>query len=107
CDGGRSTVRKLIGVGFPGEPPTVETLLGDMEVAEDPATVTAVAAEVSKTHVRFGVVPNADGTTYRVIVPADGVAEERAAPTLEEFKQRLREVAGSDFGVHSPRWLSR
>ena len=21
CDGGRSTVRKLLGVGFPGEPP--------------------------------------------------------------------------------------
>ncbi|MBB4889195.1 2-polyprenyl-6-methoxyphenol hydroxylase-like FAD-dependent oxidoreductase [Streptomyces netropsis] len=107
CDGGRSAVRKLLGVGFPGEPPTVETLLGDMEVTEDPATVAAVAAEISKTYVRFGVVPNPDGTTYRVIVPADGVAEERAAPTLEEFKQRLREVAGTDFGVHSPRWLSR
>ncbi|WP_189222287.1 FAD-dependent monooxygenase, partial [Streptomyces netropsis] len=100
CDGGRSAVRKLLGVGFPGEPPTVETLLGDMEVTEDPATVAAVAAEISKTYVRFGVVPNPDGTTYRVIVPADGVAEERAAPTLEEFKQRLREVAGTDFGVH-------
>lgn len=106
CDGGRSAVRKLLGVGFPGEPPTVETLLGDLEVTEDPATVAAVAAEISKTYVRFGVVPNPDGT-YRVIVPADGVAEERAAPTLEEFKQRLREVAGTDFGVHSPRWLSR
>ncbi|WP_058041199.1 rifampin monooxygenase [Streptomyces roseifaciens] len=107
CDGGRSTVRKLLGVGFPGEPPTVETLLGDMELTEDPATVAAVVAEISKTHVRFGVVPNPDGTTYRVIVPADGVAEDRAAPTLEELKQRLREVAGTDFGVHSPRWLSR
>jgi hypothetical protein len=44
----------------------------------------------------------------RVIVPADGVAEDRAtAPTLDDFKQRLRAVAGTDFGVHSPRWLSR
>src|SRR5450755_1323914 len=32
CDGGRSTVRKLLGVGFPGEPTRVETLLGEMEV---------------------------------------------------------------------------
>jgi len=32
CDGGRSTVRKLLGVGFPGEPSRVETLLGEMEV---------------------------------------------------------------------------
>ncbi len=33
CDGGRSTVRKLLGVGFPGEPSRVETLLGEMRVA--------------------------------------------------------------------------
>ncbi|WP_405736727.1 rifampin monooxygenase [Streptomyces sp. NBC_01537] len=107
CDGGRSVVRKGIGVGFPGEPATVETLLGDMEMTEDQATVTAVVEEVRKTQLRFGTIPNGDGT-YRVIVPADGVAEDRVtAPTLEEFKQRLRAVAGTDFGVHSPRWLSR
>ncbi|MFF1901027.1 rifampin monooxygenase [Streptomyces sp. NPDC058206] len=107
CDGGRSAVRKLLGVGFPGEPAKVETLLGDMEIAEDPATVAAVVAEVRKTQLRFGTIPNGDGT-HRVIVPADGVAEDRAtAPTLEEFKQRLRAVAGTDFGVHSPRRLSR
>ena len=45
---------------------------------------------------------------YRKIVPAEGVAEDRAtAPTLEEFKQRLRAVAGTDFGAYSPRWLFR
>ncbi|WP_328939628.1 rifampin monooxygenase [Streptomyces tauricus] len=107
CDGGRSVVRKLIGVGFPGEPATVETLLGDMELTADTASVEAVVAEVRKTQLRFGTIPNGDGT-YRVIVPADGVAEDRAtAPTLDEFKERLRAVAGTDFGVHSPRWLSR
>jgi 2-polyprenyl-6-methoxyphenol hydroxylase-like FAD-dependent oxidoreductase len=31
CDGRRSTVRKLLGVGFPGEPARAETLLGEME----------------------------------------------------------------------------
>ncbi|MCX5341945.1 rifampin monooxygenase [Streptomyces atratus] len=107
CDGGRSAVRKLLGVGFPGEPAKVETLLGDMEMTEDPATVDVIVAEVRKTQLRFGTIPNGDGT-YRVVVPADGVAEDRAtAPTLEEFKERLRAVAGTDFGVHSPRWLSR
>ncbi|MGW0696272.1 rifampin monooxygenase [Streptomyces sp. NPDC002738] len=107
CDGGRSAVRKLLGVGFPGEPAKVETLLGDMEMTEDPATVAAVVAEVRRTQLRFGTIPNGDGT-HRVIVPAEGVAEDRAtAPTLEEFKQQLRAVAGTDFGVHSPRRLSR
>jgi len=45
---------------------------------------------------------------YRVLVPAQGVAEERSVPpTLEEVQQQLRLTAGTDFGVHSPRWLSR
>ncbi|SEG81923.1 2-polyprenyl-6-methoxyphenol hydroxylase [Thermomonospora echinospora] len=107
CDGGRSTVRKLLGVGFPGEPAENEWLLGEMEVAEDPATVAAVVAEVRKTHRGFGAGPIGDGV-YRVVVPAAGVAEDRTVPpTLEEIKQRLRVFAGTDFGVHSPRWLSR
>jgi rifampicin monooxygenase len=107
CDGGRSTVRKLVGVGFPGEPTRVETLLGEMEISEPPETVSAVVDEVRKTQLRFGAMPLGDGV-YRVGVPAEGVAEDRAVPpTLEEFKQQLRATAGTDFGVHSPRWLSR
>ncbi|MFC8759932.1 rifampin monooxygenase [Streptomyces sp. NPDC057193] len=106
CDGGRSAVRKLIGVAFPGEPATVETLLGDMEVTADPATIAAAVAEVNKTQLRFGVTPGENGVC-RIVVPADGVAEDRAAPTLDEFRQQLRAFAGTDFGVHSPRWLSR
>ncbi|MEZ7241112.1 rifampin monooxygenase [Rhodococcus sp. GXMU-t2271] len=107
CDGGRSTVRKLLGVGFPGEPSRVETLLGEMRMTEDPATVAAVVTEVRKTQLRFGAVPLGDGM-YRVVVPADGVSEDRAAaPALGEFTQQLRSIAGTDFGAHSPRWLSR
>ncbi|WOX26389.1 rifampin monooxygenase [Streptomyces solicathayae] len=107
CDGGRSTVRKLLGVGFPGEPARVETLLGVMEIAVSQETLDAAVAEVRKTQHRFGAMPLGDGT-YRVIVPAEGVAEDRAtAPTLDDFKRQLRAYAGTDFGVHSPRWLSR
>ncbi|WP_338059988.1 rifampin monooxygenase [Streptomyces griseoruber] len=107
CDGGRSLVRKQLGIGFPGEPATVETLLGEMELAEDPARIAAVVEEVRRTQLRFGAAPGGEGA-YRVLVPADGVAEDRAAPpTLEEFKRQLRAFAGTDFGAHSPRWLSR
>ncbi|MEO3765017.1 rifampin monooxygenase [Streptomyces sp. B8F3] len=107
CDGGRSTVRKLLGVGFPGEPSRVDTLLGEMELTASPETVTAVMAEVRRTQLRFGVMPLTDGA-YRVGVPAAGVAEDRSVPpAFDEFTARLRAVAGTDFGVHSPRWLSR
>ncbi len=51
--------------------------------------------------------PLGDGI-YRVVVPAEGVAADRSiSPTLEEFRRQLRAVGGTDFGVHSPRWLSR
>jgi 2-polyprenyl-6-methoxyphenol hydroxylase-like FAD-dependent oxidoreductase len=107
CDGGRSTVRKLLGVGFPGAPATAETLLGAMEVGVPPETVTEVVTEIRRTQKVFGLGPMGDGL-YRVVVPAEKVAEDRSlAPTLEEFRHRLRAVAGTDFGVHSPRWLSR
>lgn len=107
CDGGRSTVRKLLGVGFSGDPSTTETLLGEMMMTADPATVAAVIDDVRTRHWRFGAMPLGDGM-HRVMVPAERVNEDRTAPTtLAEFRERMRAVAGTDFGVHSPRWLSR
>ncbi|MEW2219954.1 rifampin monooxygenase [Streptomyces sp. NPDC006990] len=107
CDGGRSRVRKLLGVGFPGEPSRVDTLLGEMAVGVPAETLNSVMAEVRRTQRRFGAMPLGDGM-YRVVVPAAGVADDRTVPpSLEEFQQQLRVHAGTDFGVHSPRWLSR
>ena len=107
CDGGRSTVRKLLGIGFPGEPARIEWLLGEVEVAAPPEELAAVAAEIRTPHLRFGPAPHAEGV-YGFVARTEEVAEDRAAPpTLEEFKQRLRELAGTDFGVHSPRRLTR
>ena len=108
CDGGRSTVRKLLGVGFPGEPARAEWLAGEVEVTAAPAEVEAVVTEIRKTQKGFGVGPTGEEGLFRVVVPAESVAEDRAVPpTIEEVGQRLRAFAGTDFGVHSPRWLSR
>ena len=107
CDGGRSTVRTSVGVPFPGEPTRVERLLGEMEVTTPPQTLAAIVAEVRATHKDFGAGPSGNGL-YRIVVPADGVgADRRQTPTLEEFKRQLIAFAGTDFGVHAPRWLSR
>jgi len=83
CDGGRSTVRKLLGVGFPGESARVEWLLGEVEVTVPPEKLAAVVADVRRTHLGFGAIPLGDGV-YRIVVPADGVTEDRTVPpTLE------------------------
>jgi 2-polyprenyl-6-methoxyphenol hydroxylase-like FAD-dependent oxidoreductase len=107
CDGGRSTVRKVLGVGFPGEPTRRETLLGEVELTAPLEEVNAVVTEVRKTQREFGAMPLGDGL-YRLGAPAEGVAEDRATPpTLDELKRQVRKLAGTDFGAHSPRWLSR
>ncbi|HWS33990.1 MAG TPA: FAD-dependent monooxygenase, partial [Actinoplanes sp.] len=40
CDGAHSTVRRLLGVGFPGEPARNFTLMGELALAEPPAGFT-------------------------------------------------------------------
>ncbi|SDS91299.1 FAD-dependent monooxygenase [Actinoplanes derwentensis] len=94
CDGAHSTVRRLLGVGFPGEPTRNETLMGEMAVTTPPS---------GPLDRRVDIRPVGDGL-YRVIVPAATTGE---PPTLDDFRQQLRVLTGTDFGVHSPRWLSR
>lgn len=106
CDGARSTVRKLLGVGFPGEPSRTWTLMGEMEVGVPQEEVAAKVAEISATDKRFSLSPFG-GEVHRVVVPDAAAGEGAGPPTLEDFSRRLRAVAGTDFGVHSPRWMSR
>jgi len=107
CDGGRSLVRRLLGVEFPGEPARTEWLLGEVEVTMPAEELTARVEEVRRTHKGFGIGPAGNGL-HRGVVPAATVAEDRITPpTLAEFQTQLRAYAGTDFGVHSPRWLSR
>lgn len=106
CDGGRSTVRKLLGVGFPGEPSRTETLMGEMAMGVAQEEIAAKVAELRVTDKRLDIRPFGEGI-YRVVIPAAGVSDRAEPPTLDDFQQELRAVAGTDFGVHSPRWLSR
>ncbi|NEK60319.1 monooxygenase [Geodermatophilus sabuli] len=106
CDGGRSTVRKALGVGFPGEPTRTETLMGELAVGVPPEEIAATVAAVGETDRRWWLRPAGPGL-YHVVVPAAGVSDRAQPPTLEDFRRQLRALAGTDFGVHSPRWTSR
>ena len=107
CDGGRGTVRKLLGIGFPGEPATSEWLLGEARLTMPMAKVMAVVTRVRETQPRFGVGPASD-EVFRIVVPAERMAQDRSVPpTLAELRGALRATAGTDFGTHSPRLLAR
>lgn len=101
CDGARSTVRKLLGVGFPGEPSRTETLMGEMKVGVPPEEVAAKVSEIGRTNTALR------RRRIQRRGPRRGVGDRAEPPTLEDFKRQLRAIAGTDFGVHSPRWLSR
>ncbi|WP_312178629.1 FAD-dependent monooxygenase [Arthrobacter sp.] len=107
CDGGRSTVRRQLGIGFPGDPSGREFLIGEVELTAPPEEVADVVARVRGKHRDFGAGPVGNGI-YRVVVTAAEVAEDRGTPpTMEELQAQFRTYAGTDFGAHSPRWLSR
>jgi 2-polyprenyl-6-methoxyphenol hydroxylase-like FAD-dependent oxidoreductase len=106
CDGARSTVRKLLGVGFPGEPSRNDTLMGEMAADAPQEEITAKVTEIRETDKRFVFGPAGVGV-YRVVIPAAGTGDRAEPPTLDDFRRQLRGIAGTDFGVHSPRWLSR
>lgn len=104
CDGGRSAVRKLAGFDFPGTAPTMTALLGDVELADPPAEIQFMTR---REHGDFSVFAFEEGW-YRVITAEYGHVTDRDAPmTFEILRESMTRVAGTDFGMHSPRWVSR
>ena len=100
CDGGRSVVRKAAGIAFPGWDPTISHLIAEVELAEEP--------EWGMRHGAVGPhsLSELDDGRVRILMtePHLGCIEE---PTLRDLSEALVAVYGTDFGVHSPVWISR
>ena len=104
CDGGRSTVRKLAGIDFPGTPGSMTAVLGDVELTEPPAEP---VFQRRTAHGNWSVLTFEPGW-YRVITnDFDQVADRDAPITVDELRESLIRHAGTDFGLHRPRWISR
>ena len=111
CDGGRSLVRKTAGIDFPGWDPTTSALVAEVEMAEEPEL--GVRRTPSGTHglgkveyeIRDGEVVYGKGGTVRVMVTESHVGT--SEPTLRDLSEGLIAVYGTDYGIHSPAWISR
>jgi len=112
CDGGRSVVRKAAGIEFAGWDPTMSSLIAEVEMAEEPEWGTRedalgvhglgrVAYEI-----RGGEVIYADSGPVRVMVTEANIGP-TSEPTLHDLSDALIAVYGTDYGVHSPAWISR
>ena len=101
CDGGRSLVRKLAGIDFAGWEPSTSYLIAEAKMSGEP--VLGVRRDVNGVH---GIGRLEDGTRVR-IVSTEPRVQQGDEPTLDELRAALVAVYGTDFGVHSPTWLSR
>jgi 3-(3-hydroxy-phenyl)propionate hydroxylase len=112
CDGGRSLVRKAAGIDFPGWDATTSSLIAQVEMAEEPEL--GFRRDASGTHalgkveyeIRDGKVVYQPGGTVGVTLTEQHVGA-TTEPTLDDLRARLIAVYGTDYGVHSPTWISR
>ena len=112
CDGGRSLIRKAAGIGFPGWDATTSSLIAEVEMTEEPEL--GIRRDEKGTHglgrleyeIRDGEVVYMDGGPIRVMVTEAHVGP-RTEPTLRDLSEALIAVYGTDYGIHSPTWISR
>ena len=101
ADGGRSTIRKAAGIGFPGWEATRTTLIAEVEVTEE----TPKGVRIDETGIH-GLNPLGNGGTTQVLVTEQHLGA-GSEPTLADLSQALVAVFGTDFGVRNPTTISR
>jgi 2-polyprenyl-6-methoxyphenol hydroxylase-like FAD-dependent oxidoreductase len=101
CDGGASVIRKAAGIEFPGWDPTKSNLIAEVEMTEEPPR--GIRHDATGIH---GLHRLEDGRTVRVIVTEQQLGPS-SEPTLRDLSEALITVYGTDFGIHSPTWISR
>ena len=112
CDGGRSLVRKAAGIGFPGSDPTTSSLIAEVEMTGEPELgVHRTALGIHsfgrvEYEIRDGQVVYKNGGPVRVMVTEAQVGP-TTEPSLHDLSQALIAACGTDYGVHSPTWISR
>jgi 3-(3-hydroxy-phenyl)propionate hydroxylase len=101
CDGGRSLVRKAAGIEFPGWDPTTSWLIAEAETAEEPKW--GLHQDARGIH-GIGKVEN--GESVRIVLTEPQLRLD-SEPTLHDVSAALVAIYGTDYGIHSPTWISR
>jgi 2-polyprenyl-6-methoxyphenol hydroxylase-like FAD-dependent oxidoreductase len=112
CDGGRSLIRKLAGIEFPGWDATRSNLIAEAEMTGDPEL--GVRHDDVGIHgigrveyeIRDGEIVYPDRGPVRVMVTEQHVVS-NGEPTLRDLSEALVAVYGTDYGIHSATSISR
>lgn len=104
ADGVRSTVRRELGLPFPGHAVVTSMVLADVRLAEEPADQLAVDGNGQA----FAfLVPFGDGWYRAIAWHRDGRAKDDDPVGLDELRSITRTALGTDHGMHDARWISR
>jgi 3-(3-hydroxy-phenyl)propionate hydroxylase len=101
CDGGRSLIRKKAGIDFPGWDASTSYLIAQVDMAEEPAWG---IRRGEKGVNALGKLEDGKRVGVVLVEPHVGKGDQ---PTLQDLRDRLIAVYGTDFGVRNPTWLSR
>ena len=99
CDGGRSIVRKTAGIEFAGSDASISWTIAQVQMAQEPAW------GFKETATGIHAIGRGDGGVIRMALADPELRF--GTPTLRELSEALTAIYGTDFGVHSPDWLSR
>jgi len=101
CDGGRSLIRKAAGIDFPGLDASTSWMIAEVEMDEEPEIGTRPEGG------GIGPVNRAEGGGPFGVVLRERQVEDTDEPTLQDLREALNGAYGTDYGVHSPTWISR
>jgi hypothetical protein len=105
CDGTHSKVRKAAGIPFEGTPSNLTGMLADIQLTTKPQQIPLIAKGPGSGSM---LAPIGDGLHFRFVGMADQNMYKLASEevTLDQTQECMRDAFGSDFGAHSPLWLS-
>ena len=101
CDGGRSLVRKTAGIDFTGLDPTTSWMIAEVEMDEEPEL--GFRRDSVGQH---ALGRREAGEPVRVVLTEREV-DHTGDPSMDELREALVSVYGTDFGLRSASWISR
>jgi 3-(3-hydroxy-phenyl)propionate hydroxylase len=100
CDGGRSVIRAAAGIGFPGWDPSGSALIAEVRMSQEPDL------GLRKDALGVHAIGRLEGDLFRIVVREEETRR-GGEPGLEDLSRALIAVRGTDYGAHSPVWISR
>ena len=107
CDGGRSTVRELAGIGFPGIDIPFSGITGDLEI--EPGDPLLSRLGVAQHETGFVTIAPAGESVLRFSTGEFGVetCDAGAPVSITELRATAERISGVPVTTGTPRWLAR